>query len=219
MTSGGPISPPIATSAPPKRGAFRGRAALPIAWVLLLLFAPSWPPLQQRRSEHALLDSQLKTKQATLDELRALAVAARIEGRESNALQDEFATLTGLRASDPFRDPAHEEPASIQVAALVRAVQEASSKEVGPDDPAPITLLSVTPGARQQLGPFLMTEFELNLVGRFRAIPAFLDLLTQVGHNRRLAISVGSLKLSSQADTQETGALSITLPVRAYFRE
>lgn len=219
MTSGGSISPPIPTPASPRPGAFRARAVLPIAWVLLLLFTPTWLPLQQRWIEHAKLDSRLRASQRTLDQLRAVAVAARIEGRESSTLQEEFATLTGLRASDPFRSPTREEPASIQVAALVRAVQEASSREGGPDDPAPITLLSVTPGTRQQLGPFLMTEFELNLVGRFRAIPAFLDLLTQVGRNRRLAISVGSLKLSSQADTQETGILTITLPVRAYFRE
>lgn len=220
MTPGNPILSARQRPSTTRDGALQARTLLPLAWSLLLVLSPLWGhSLRQRWNENSELKRQLQARQATLDQLRAVAVAARIEGREYDDLLLEFASLTGLRASDPFRDPAAEEPSSIQVAALVRAVQEASWKESDSDSPSPITLLSVTPGARQRLGPFLMTEFELNLEGRFHSLSDFLDLLTQVGRNRRLAISIGSLKLSSQPSTAGTGTLSITLPVRAYFRE
>ncbi len=193
---------------------------LPLAWCLLLFLAPLWgSSFHQRWQEESTLRLRLTERQSTLDQLSATSVAARAEGREYESLLKEFTTLTQLKASDPFRDPQQDLPSSVQVAALVRAVQEASHQDVAPGTPLPITLRSVTPGSNQRFGPFLMTEFELNLEGRFHALPAFLDLLTQVGQRRRLVVSVGSLSLSSRSDTERTGILSIKLPIRAYFRE
>lgn len=206
--------------APDRTGGLRGTSLVPLLWCALLILSPlTSAQLQQRQDEETSLRESLKQRQAHLDQLQAVSVAARAEGREYEKLLDEFATLTQLRASDPFREPQRELPSSVQVAALVRAVQEASFKETPPDSPPPIILRSVTPGERQSLGPFQMTEFELNLEGRFHALPAFLDLLTQVGQRRRLAVSVGSLSLSHRSDTARTGLLNIKLPIRAYFRE
>ena len=201
-------------------GGLKLSSLLPLAWCLLLFLAPLWgPSFLQRWQEASSLRLQLHERQSILDQLGATAVAARAEGREYESLLDEFAILTQLRASDPFRDPQQDLPSSVQVAALVRAVQEASHEDVEPGAPVPITLRSVTPGSKQRFGPFLMTEFELNLEGRFHALPAFLDLLTKVGQRRRLVVSVGSLSLSSRSDTERTGILTIKLPIRAYFRE
>lgn len=220
MSSVKSIPPSLGGPGQTARGALQFRTFLPLVWLTLLVISPVFSDsFQEQVREHLSLSTLLKSRQANLDQLRAVTVAARIEGREYDALLDEFGALTGLRASDPFRAPSRGEPASIQVAALVRAVQEASLKDVEPDAPAPIVLLSVTPGARQRLGPFSMTEYELNLEGRFHALPAFLDLLTQVGRHQRLAISIGSLRLLSRPDTSRTGMLSITLPVRAYVRD
>jgi hypothetical protein len=155
-----------------------------------------------------------------LEGLRAQAVAGALEKREYQALLKDFAALTALQASDPFRDPYTSTPSSVQVASLVTALQRALSEPVEEDGPPRLEFLSVSSGGQQRLGPFVMTEFGLNLRGRFRAIPGFLRMTAELARHRKLAISIGELRLDNREIDPATGeGLIISLQIRAYFRD
>lgn len=196
------------------------RTFLPILWpLLLLLFGRVDGGLLVQIKEQRLIRARLEESRGRLDSLRAQTVAGRLEGLEYQALLKEFATLTSLQASDPFRDPQSVTLGSVHVASLISGLQNALAQ---PEEgaPKPLEFLSVSPGGLQRIGPFVMMEFKLNLRGQFGSIPSFFRLMATLAHHRRLAISIGELRIDgSQIDPVTGEGLAITLPVRAYFRE
>lgn len=196
------------------------RTFLPVIWpLLLLLLGFLLDPLLGQLEDHRQTAALLQEGRTRLEGLRAKTVAGRLDTLEYRELVAQFAALTNLQASDPFRDPGVKALGTVQVASLIDGLQRALSQPLPPDQPERLEFLSVSPGVQQQISPFVTVEFALNLRGRFRAIPAFLDLLTNIGRSRNLAISVGALRIESTSETPTTGELTITLPVRAYFRE
>lgn len=197
------------------------RTVLPLLWPLaLLVLGQLNNGFLQRVRDYRDGRELLESRRRHLDELRAQAVAGRLEGREYQALLKEFAALTSLQASDPFRDPQAAPLGTGQVASLVNGLQAALAEPVEEGGAEPLQFLSVSPGQQQRIGPFIMVEFGLNLRGRFRALPSFLRLMTRLAHHRRLAISIGRLHLDSTYLDPVTGeGLAITLPIRTYFRE
>lgn len=195
------------------------RTLLPILWPLLLLAAGAWfGGLRDRQAAQRAGEFRLLESRRHLEQLRARSVAGGIESREYEKLLKEFALLTALPASDPFRDPSTSPLTSVYVASLVSAVQEALRHTL-PGEELP-EFLSVVPGRPERIGPFVMVEFGLNMRGRFRSLPAFFRLMGSLAQNRRLAISVGELRLDSSRLDPNTGeGLGITLILRAYFRE
>lgn len=200
----------------------RARTLLPILWtVLLLLYGLFSESVLGQVREQRETAQRLERDRRHLESLRATAVAGRMELAEYEALVLEFGALTHLKSSDPFSDPHAVAQGSAHVASLVRGLQEALTAPP-PDDAQglePLFFLSVSPGQQHRMGPFVAVEFAFNLRGRFRDIPGFLNLLTELGRRRRLAISIGSLRVASTESTPTTGELAITLPVRAYFRD
>ena len=196
------------------------RTFLPILWpLLLLLFGQVDGGLLVQIKEQRLIRARLEESRGRLDTLRAQTVAGRLEGLEYQALLKEFATLTSLQASDPFRDPQSVTLGSVHVASLISGLQNALAQ---PEEgaPEPLEFLSVSPGGLQRIGPFVMMEFKLNLRGQFGSIPSFFRLMATLAHHRRLAVSIGELRIDgSQIDPVTGEGLAITLPVRAYFRE
>lgn len=194
---------------------------LPVLWPLVLLsFSFAQTGLGQKLSEQRQTEAVLLASRRRLALLRAQAVDGRLEKLEYQALLKDFAAITSLQASDPFRDPKAPTPSTVQVASLVTALQDALAEPVEDGGPPRLEFLSVSPGAQQRLGPFVMTEFGLNLRGRFRSIPGFLRLMAQLARHRRLAISIGELRLdSSNIDPVSGEGLTISLLIRAYFRD
>ena len=197
------------------------RTFLPLLWPLLLLaLGQVNDGLLQRIEEQRRTAYQLEERRRYLEGVRARAVAGRLESQEYQALLKEFAALTSLQASDPFRDPQIATLGTVQMASLVDAIAEAMSEPVEEGGPERLEFLSVSPGKQQRFGPFIMAEFGLNLRGRFRALPGFLRLMATLAHHRRLAISIGELRLDSTNLDPLTGeGLAITLLIRTYFRE
>lgn len=197
------------------------RTFLPLLWPLVLLALGTihsglLEDLERYRKGREMLESRRRQ----LESLRAQSVAGRLESQEYQALLKEFAALTSLQASDPFRDPQATSLGTGQVASLVDGLQAALSEPAEAGGPEPLQFLSVSPGQQQRIGPFIMVEFGLNLRGRFRSLPSFLRLMTKLAHHRRLAISIGELHLDSSSLDPATGeGLAITLPVRTYFRD
>lgn len=200
------------------------RLMFPLLWPVVLLFtSPLGQEMLARHSQHREVERLLHARRLRLEGLRAQAVAGRLEQREYERLVQDLAVLTGLKASDPFRDPEAPVLSSIQVAALFDALGRrvrARSEGPAPDATADLEFLPVTLGRQQGLGPFVMVEFILRFRGRFRSVAPLLHLVTELGRERRLVISLGELRLTPGEETEQTGAgLLITLPVRAYFRE
>jgi hypothetical protein len=197
------------------------RTLLPILWpLLLLLFGQFDGGLLVQIEEQRLIRVRLEESRGRLDSVRAQAVAGRLESLEYQALLKEFGALTSLQVSDPFRDPQSVTLGSVHVASLIRGLQNALAQPPEEGAPEHLEFLSVSPGGQQRIGPFVMMEFVLNLRGRFGSIPSFFRLMARLGHHRRLAISIGELRIdSTQIDPVTGEGLAITLPVRAYFRE
>ncbi len=167
-----------------------------------------------------MLSAKLDNDLRRLEMLRAVMVSGRLEKREYESLLKEFAALTSLQSSDPFRDPNAGTMSSIQVASLITSIQEALSSPVEEEDPPRLELISVSPVGQERIGPFVMMEFALNLRGRFRAIPSFLRMTAELARHRKLAISIGELHLDSSEIDPTTGeGLAISLPIRAYFHD
>lgn len=156
------------------------------------------------------LERQRQHAQFRLEGLQAQSVAARLDQEEYRALVAEFEELVGLQQARG--------DASDQLASLVGAVEQHFLDGGGGPNSA-LSFVSVSPGSQARFSSFVAVEFDLNLTGRFYALPAFLNRLTEIGQERDCTVSVGVLSLSSGAQTASTGELNITLPLRAYFRE
>ncbi len=197
------------------------RAVIPILWPILLLGASLIQAgLPEKIAEQRMLSAKLDNDLRRLEMLRAVMVSGRLEKREYESLLKEFAALTSLQSSDPFRDPNAGTMSSIQVASLITSIQEALSSPVEEEDPPRLELISVSPVGQERIGPFVMMEFALNLQGRFRAIPSFLRMTAELARHRKLAISIGELHLDSSEIDPTTGeGLAISLPIRAYFHD
>lgn len=197
------------------------RTFLPLLWPLLLLAVGQVNGgLLERLDEHRKTALQMEERRRYLEGLRARSVAGRLDGREYQTLLKEFAALTSLQASDPFRDPQAGTLGTVQMASLVDELMEALTEPVEAGGPERLEFLSVSPGQQQRVGPFIMAEFGLNLRGRFRALPSFLRLMARLARHRRLAVSIGELRLGSTDLDPLTGeGLAITLLIRTYFRD
>lgn len=196
------------------------RTFFPLFWpALLLIFGWTADFLYLQQTDLLRLEARLTQRQQQLGALRARAVASRIEATEYRKLTNEFQSTTGLFASDPFRDPATVRGTQ-HVALFIGAVESSLRNQASSDESIRrLQFLGVTPGPMERFSPFVSVEFAINLSGRFSEIPGFLDLLSEIGRRQKFSISVGSLSVRSLPSTDVTGQLSITLPVRAYFRE
>lgn len=154
------------------------------------------------------LERQRQHSQLRLEDLQAQAVAAREDARTYQGLLEEFESLVGLQQERGS--------ASEQLAGFMGAVEAHFLTE-----PAPQALhfVSVSPGSQHRFSPFVAVEFDLNLTGRFYALPRFLKQLSEIAQQQQCTVSVGVLQVQSSQRTAYTGELSITLPLRAYFRE
>lgn len=196
------------------------RSALPTALPLLLLCFSFWRAglYEDYRSSRD-VRHRLIAAESRLQELRGKDVANEFYKREHQKLTVEFAAVTGL-GLDPETAVTKGE-VSAQMARFVDAVIRGLKEErfAGADERSYLLFLSVTPGERQDeaLAPFLSVDFELNLEGRFFALPEFLGLLSRIAEDQRCAISIGELRLEPLKKAPNTGRLLIRLPLRAYF--
>ena len=71
----------------------------------------------------------------------------------------------------------------------------------------------------EAIPPFLVVNFEMNLEGKYLAMPLFLDSLSRIAREQKCPISVGGIKVSPVEPSSNSGVLDITIPLRAYFVE
>ena len=194
---------------------------LPLFLPLLLLAFSFWKAgLHTLYVEAQAVERRAVAAQSRLDTLQALSVASRIDSQKYENLVLEFSELTGLPLDSEYAVSKGE--VSAQVARFVDAVVEGLHDEEFAglvDERAYLLFQSVTPGQRQVVEPFLLVDFELNLKGRFFAVPRFLSLLSRIAADQRCAISIGVLEVARVSELANTGELVVTLPLRAYFLE
>jgi hypothetical protein len=187
---------------------------------LLLLSVSFWRAgIHSLYLESRMVQRRAVAAQSRLEALQALSVASRIDQKKYDDLVVEFADLTGLRLGTEFAVSKGE--VSAQVARFVDAIVEGLREEQFSlaEEPNYLLFRSVAPGQRQALEPFLSVDFEINLEGRFFALPRFLLMLTRIAQEQKCAISIGELQVARASEFGNTGELSITLPLRAYFLE
>lgn len=166
-------------------------------------------------SQH--IDRELTYAESQLERLQALTVAAKIDQGKYSDLVEQFAANSGLHQS--LQSTSTEEVAT-RLAALVSAIEQGiRSAPYFAEAKTRLSFESVSPGERGSFSPFTFVEFEINLEGRFFAIPKLLDLLTRISLQQKCKVSVGTLQVQSLDPTGRSGELSIVLPIRAYFLE
>jgi hypothetical protein len=192
---------------------------LPFLIPLILIGVSFWRAgVVQKYTESRLLQQRSVAAQEKLDELQAVSVAANIDDRKYQGLVVDFAELTGLNL-DPENALSKGEVNS-QISRLIDAVvTDLERYENAPTGERYLIYRGVTPGDRQVIEPFLAVDFEMNLEGRFFAVPLFLDSLSRIAKEQKCAISIGELKVSTAEPNSNTGVLLITIPLRAYFLE
>lgn len=195
------------------------RSALPIALCLLLLalsFAQAGllQDYQRARQVHR----RLQSARARLEAVKAQSLAATLEERNYQALIEEFAEVT--RLSERARRVSKGE-VDTQVAQLVDGVTRGLEEEpfASSDEKTFLVFRSVSPGERQEFPPYLSVDFEINLEGRFFALPDFLALISHVAEEQQCTVSIGKLQLTPIPEAPIPGSLQIKLPLRAYFYE
>ncbi len=162
---------------------------------------------------------RLEVQQSRLTELRAQAVADRLAQQRYQELVEEFSALTSLESRSGQVGAVRGE-ASLQVAELIESLQARMADDSYQNGPIrPLRLHSVSAGQYSSFPPFVSVEFQLNLSGSFFSLPAFLVLLSESSQEGACVVSVGMLSVESTPETQRTGQLKITLPIRAYLRE
>jgi hypothetical protein len=166
-----------------------------------------------------MVHKRLEAAEARLIQLQAIDVASRIDEKKYSGLVSDFAQLTGLELESDSAVTKGE--ATAQVGRLVDSVIRSLKQEgaLSRFQGSYLLFQSVTPGQRQVVGPFLSIDFELNLEGRFFALPEFLVLLSRIAREEQCTISVGELQVSSKVPGGRSGELQIVLPLRAYFLE
>ena len=133
-------------------------------------------------------------------------------------LLSQFSEVTGLKMSS--EEAVSRGESAGQVARFVEAVTEGLKDEsFSSSERAYLEFKSVTPGERQVWEPFFSVDFELNLEGRFFALPDFLKLISVVAQEQQVPISIGELRVSAVSPVSNSGELSIVIPLRAYFLE
>lgn len=182
--------------------------------VLLFTIGTLFDGVLARTADLHRLELQRQHSQLRLEALQAQTVAARVGESSYPDLIEEFETIAGFRGR-----ATGDGDASAQLAAFVGAVEDHFLQKSGFEEDLPLRFVSVSPGSEHSFPPFLAVEFDLNLKGRFHAIPGFLKRLSAISEEQACSVSVGVLRLSSGPKTWTTGELSITLPLRAYFRE
>ena len=156
--------------------------------------------------------------QEKLNELQAVSVAARDDEQKYQVLVDDFAELTGLRRGQ--ENVLSKGEINSQISRLIDAVVEDLRRyEHTQTGERYLVYKGVTPGERVLVEPFVAVNFEMNLEGRFFAVPLFLDSLSRIAKEQKCAVSIGELKVSKLDPNSNTGVLRITIPLRAYFLE
>lgn len=195
------------------------RSVLPITLCLLLLTLSSvqtglLADYQRARQ----VRRHLESARARLEAVKAQSLTATLEERNYQALIDEFAQVT--RLSERARRVSPEE-VDTQVAQLVDGVTLGLEADpfASSEEKAFLVFRSVSPGQRQEFPPYLSVDFEINLEGRFFALPDFLALVRRVAEEQQCTVSIGELHLTSISGAPVPGSLQIKLPLRAYFYE
>ena len=153
-----------------------------------------------------------------VSEMQAVDVSFRYLKDDYSILLLEFSEVTRLKMSS--EEAVTRGESAGQVARFVEAVTQGLRDEsFSSSERAYLVFKSVTPGQRQVWEPFFSVDFELNLEGRFFALPAFLKLISVVAQEQRVPISIGELRVSAVNQASNSGELSIVIPLRAYFLE
>ena len=191
----------------------------PLLLPLFLISFSFWRTgVLERYSELNHLEKRSSAAQLKLDELRAISVAEKIYQKNYEELVLEFSELTGLSLDANFALSKGEVAGSL--ARFIEAVsEELRGEEYASSRGSYLFLKSVTPGQRQVIEPFLAVDFEMNLEGRFFALPRFFERLSYIAQNQKCSISVGELRVAPIYQDSNTGELAITLPLRVYFLE
>ncbi|HIB65560.1 MAG TPA: hypothetical protein EYO33_10740 [Phycisphaerales bacterium] len=151
-------------------------------------------------------------------EVQAVDVSFRYLKDDYAVLLSQFSEVTGLKMSS--EEAVSRGESAGQVARFVEAVTEGLKDEsFSSSERAYLEFKSVTPGERQVWEPFFSVDFELNLEGRFFALPDFLKLISVVAQEQQVPISIGELRVSAVSPVSNSGELSIVIPLRAYFLE
>ncbi len=151
-------------------------------------------------------------------EVQAVDVSFRYLKDDYAVLLSQFSEVTGLKMSS--EEAVSRGESAGQVARFVEAVTEGLKDEsFSSSERAYLEFKSVTPGQRQVWEPFFSVDFELNLEGRFFALPDFLKLISVVAQEQKVPISIGELRVSAVSPVSNSGELSIVIPLRAYFLE
>lgn len=192
---------------------------IPFFIPLLLITASFWRSgVVQKHFEAQALERRSLAAQSKLDQLRAVDVAHNDDNLEYKQMVKDFADLTGL-SLDPENAPTKGE-VSAKIGRLIDAVV-ADMDRFGrsqPDEPY-LVFKGVKPGVSEEIPPFLVVDFEMNLEGKYLAMPLFLDSLSRIAREQRCPISVGGIQVSPVEPGSNTGILNITIPLRAYFVE
>jgi hypothetical protein len=195
------------------------RKYLPFLIPVILIGLSFWRAgVVQRYSESRLLQKRSAAAQEKLTELQAVSVAANLDVQRYEGLVEDFSQLTGLnRGRENARSKGE---INSQISRLIDAVvTDLRRYENSPTGERYLIYKGVTPGDRQVIEPFIAVSFEMNLEGRFFAVPLFLDSLSRIAKEQKCAISVGELNVSKLEQDSNTGVLRITIPLRAYFLE
>lgn len=172
----------------------------------------------QQLQEYRGLQKQSTQAEQRLAELQAVSVSHRYDQKKYNDLLKDFADVTGLQLSAEHATSKGESTA--QIARFVEAVtQGLRQQRFTHDERAYLVFKSITPGTRQVWEPFFSVDFELNLEGRFFALPDFMALLSVIADEQKVPISIGELRVQASDPWKNSGELSIVVPLRAYFHE
>lgn len=172
----------------------------------------------QKYFEAQALQRRSVAAQSKLDQLRAVDVASNLNDREYKEMVKDFADLAGL-SLDPETAPTKGE-VSAKVGRLIDAVVADMDRfgSVQPEEPY-LVFKGVQPGVSEAIPPFLVVNFEMNLEGKYLAMPLFLDSLSRIAREQKCPISVGGIRVSPVEPGSNSGVLDITIPLRAYFVE
>lgn len=172
----------------------------------------------QRHFEAQLLQERSAAAQSKLEQLRAADVASTLDARAYESLLDDFSKLTGLDLR--AENGASKGEVSAQLGRFIDTVVDDLNRFGYSETGEPYLIFkSVTPGKRQVIDRILAVDFEMNLEGKYLALPLFLDSLSRIAREQNCPVSVGGIRVMPVEPGSNSGVLKITIPLRAYFLE
>ena len=195
------------------------RSFLPVLLPLLLIgYSFFRAGVYDKYQDLQALRREIRVAEQKVSEMQAVDVSFRYLKEDYSVLLAEFSQVTGLKMES--EEAVSRGESASQVARFVEAVTRGLREETfSSDESAYLVFRSVTPGQRQVWEPFFSVDFELNLQGRFFALPAFLKLISVIAEEQRVPISIGELRVSAGSRSANVGELTIVVPLRAYFLE